>query len=133
MRRAFAVLVFAAALLGVAACGSSKPTTPAAPPPPTDLRGRTAVQIDATGNQFHPSSIIIDAGTKVTWRNADAVAHNVKKSADVADFGAPFGIDSDKFGPGRTYSFTFTKPGTYAYQCTIHAGMTGEVEVRAKA
>jgi plastocyanin len=133
MKHAAGLLLLTAALLGLTACGSSGSKTPAAPPPPTDLRGQTAVAIDASSNQFHPRSIIIDAGTKVTWRNADAVAHNVKKSADVADFGAPFGVDSDKFGPGKTYSFTFTKPGTYAYQCTIHADMTGQIEVRAKA
>lgn len=133
MRRVAVVFVVMAALLGLAACGSSSKPKTEAPPPPTDLRGKTAVDVVATGNQFQPPSIIIDAGTKVTWRNGDAVAHNVKKSADAVDFGAPFGIDSDKFGPGKTYSFTFTKPGTYLYQCTIHAGMTGQVEVRAKA
>jgi plastocyanin len=134
MRRTAGFLLLAFALLGLAACGSSsKPATPPPPPPPTDLRGKTAVEIDASGNQFSPPSIIIDEGTKVTWRNTDPTAHNVKKSADAVDFGAPFGVDSDKFGPGKTYSFTFAKPGTYAYQCTIHAGMTGTVEVRAKA
>ena len=133
MRRALAALVLAFALLGLAACGSSSSNTPAAPPTPTDLRGQTTVDVQASSNEFHPQSIIIDAGTKVTWHNGDAVAHNVKKSADAVDFGAPFGIDSDKFLPGKTYSFTFTKPGNYAYQCTIHAGMTGNVEVRAKA
>ena len=131
MRRALAVLVVLTAVLGLAACGSSKPKTEA-PPPPTDMRGKTEVEIPANGNQFHPASIIIDAGTKVTWRNADAVAHNVKKTADAVDFGAPFGVNSDEFGPGKTYSFTFTKPGTYFYECTIHAGMKGQVEVRAK-
>jgi plastocyanin len=28
-----------------------------------------------------------------------------------------------------TYSHTFTTPGTYHYQCTIHSGMTGVVIV----
>jgi len=132
MRRALAVLVLAFALVGLAACGSSSSNAPAAPPTPTDLRGQTTVDVQASSNEFHPQSIIIDAGTKVTWHNGDAVAHNVKKSADAVDFGAPFGVESDKFGPGKTYSFTFTKPGTYPYECTIHAGMTGTVEVRAK-
>ena len=131
MRRALAMLVVAFSMFGLGACGSSnKPAAP--PPPPTDLRGKAAVEVDATGNQFQPASIIIDAGTKVTWRNADPVAHNVKKSADVANFGAPFGIDADKFGPGATYSFTFRKPGKHFYTCTIHTLMNGDVDVRAK-
>lgn len=130
MRRALAVLVVLTAVLGLAACGSSKPKTEA-PPPPTDMRGKTEVEIPANGNQFHPASIIIDAGTKVTWRNADAVAHNVKKTADAVDFGAPFGVDSDKFGPGATYVFTFKKVGNYTYTCTIHSLMNGSVKVVA--
>jgi plastocyanin len=133
MRRIALLLLLTGVLFALVGCGSSKSNTPAAPPPPTDLRGQTAVQINATGNQFHPSSIIVDVGTKVTWHNADAVAHNVKKSADAVDFGKPFGVDSDKFGPGQSYSFTFTKPGMYLYQCTIHAAMTGSVDVRTKA
>jgi plastocyanin len=131
MRRALVTLVLVVALPGLAACGSSSKSSSSAPTP-TDLRGKTAVQVDAKSNQFNPASIIIDAGTKVTWTNSDSVAHNVKKSADAVDFGAPFGVDLDAFGPGKTYSFTFTKAGMYAYQCTVHSLMTGSVDVRAK-
>jgi plastocyanin len=131
MRRALVTLVLVVALPGLAACGSSSKSSSSAPTP-TDLRGKTAVQVDAKSNQFNPASIIIDAGTKVTWTNSDSVAHNVKNSADAVDFGAPFGVDLDAFGPGKTYSFTFTKAGMYAYQCTVHSLMTGSVDVRAK-
>jgi plastocyanin len=114
------------------ACGSSTPkTTPVAPP--VDARGKSAVEIDANQNQFTPASYIVDVGAKVTWKNTDTVAHDVKKAADASDFGAPFGIDASNFGPGQTYSFTFTKPGTYFYTCTIHTLMNGKVEVVAKA
>ena len=100
-----------------------------APPAPTDLRGKPTVDIDAKNNQFSPVDVIVTVGTKVTWHNTDAVTHNIKKSADALDFGAPFGTDS--FNPGQTYSFTFTKAGTFPYACTIHAAMTGKVEVVA--
>jgi plastocyanin len=30
----------------------------------------------------------------------------------------------------ESFSFKFTKPGTYRYVCTIHPRMTGEVVVR---
>jgi plastocyanin len=33
--------------------------------------------------------------------------------------------------PGATFSFTFTKPGTYTYHCAIHAFMTGTIIVTA--
>jgi plastocyanin len=127
-----AVVVLAAGLLlGATACGSSKPkVTPI--PPPTDARGKKQVEIDAKLNQFTPAAVIVDVGTKVTWRNTDSVAHNVEKSADALDFGATFGADASMFGPGQSYSFTFTKAGTFFYTCTIHTLMSGKVEVVAK-
>jgi plastocyanin len=119
------------AVLGATGCGSSKPK--AAPvPPPTDARGKKTVTIEAAQNQFSPAAVIVDVGTKVTWKNTDTIAHNVEKSADALDFGAPFGADASKFGPGQSYSFTFTKAGTFFYTCTIHTLMSGKVEVVAK-
>jgi plastocyanin len=79
-----------------------------------------------------PAAVIVDPGTKVTWRNTDSVAHNVEKSADALDFGAKFGADASLFGPGQSYSFTFAKAGTYFYTCTIHTLMSGKVQVVAK-
>jgi plastocyanin len=126
VRRVLLLLVLAGALL--AACGSS--SKPAAAPAPTDMRGKTAVEIDAKSNQWTPNDIIVDVGTKVTWRNTDPILHNIKKSADALDFGGTFGLNS--LSPGATYSFTFTKVGTFPYACTIHAGMTGKIEVMGK-
>jgi plastocyanin len=133
MRRAVVVAVLAVcSLTGVAACSSSKPkVTP--PPPPTDMRGHAAVEIDAKSNQFTPAAVIVDVGTKITWRNDDTVAHNVEKSADGLDFGGAFGADASAFNPGESYSFTFTKAGTFPYTCTIHTLMNGTVQVVAKA
>lgn len=124
------------ALVLLAACGgggggSSSTTVP--PPKPVDLRGQKQVAIEAKNNVFTPPSIIIDEGTKVTWTNGDTISHNVHKSADAVDFGAPFGIDTADFGPNQTYSFTFDKTGTFAYTCTIHSLMTGTVQVVAKS
>jgi plastocyanin len=131
--RALAVVALVAcALVGVASCGSSKPKV-APPPPPRDLRGHRQVAIDAVLDQFSPAVVIVDVGTRVTWTNKDAIAHNVEKSADALDFGAKFGADASRFGPGQTYSFTFTKAGTFLYTCTIHTLMSGEVRVVAKA
>jgi plastocyanin len=126
MTRVLLLVVLAGAWL--AACGSS--SKPAAAPAPTDMRGKTAVEIDAKSNQWTPNDIIVDVGTKVTWRNTDPILHNIKKSADALDFGGTFGLNS--FSPGATYSFTFTKVGTFPYACTIHAGMTGKIEVMGK-
>ena len=133
MRRAVAlVALVVCAFVGAVSCGSSKPkVTP--PAPPTDLRGHKQVAIDAVLDQFSPAAVIVDVGTKVTWTNKDAIAHNVEKSADALDFGAKFGADASVFGPGQSYSFAFTKAGTFFYTCTIHTLMSGKVEVVAKA
>jgi plastocyanin len=126
------VLVAGFALVA-SACGDDDPG--ARPEqPPADRRGQRAVEVAAEDNLFTPPHIIVDAGTKVTWRNADSVAHNVKKSADLIDFGGgkPFGVDAGEFGPDATYSYTFTEAGQFFYTCTIHAGMNGRVQVDPK-
>ncbi len=130
MRRSVGVaLLGALALTGLAACSSSsaKPTPAAAP---TNLRGHATVEIDARNFLFTPADVVVDVGTLVTWHNTDTVVHNVKKSADALDFGGTFG--TDVLNPGASYTFTFSKVGTFPYTCTIHAGMTGKVEVVEK-
>ncbi len=131
-RAVVTVALVAGLLVGAVGCGSSKPNVQPAPAP-VDLRGHKQVEIDAALNQFTPAAVIVDVGTNVTWRNNDSVAHNVEKSADALDFGAAFGADASRFGPGRTYSFTFTRAGTFFFTCTIHTLMSGKVEVVAPA
>jgi plastocyanin len=129
----FSVLgaVLVCVLVGLAGCSSSKQVKVGTTPlPPTDLRREKHVDVDARSDQFSPAGIIVTVGTEVTWHNQDAVVHNVKKSADALDFGAPFGDNS--LNPGQTYSFTFAKVGTFTYTCTIHAGMDGKVQVVAR-
>ncbi len=130
MKRALALALL---VLVAAACGSSsKPSAPVEQPP-LDQRGKSSVEIDANANLFTPATIEITAGTKVTWKNTDTVAHDVQKSSDAEDFGAPFGVRVGEFGPGKSYSFTFDKPGVYFYTCTIHTGMNGKIQVDAKS
>ncbi|MGW7006714.1 plastocyanin/azurin family copper-binding protein [Streptomyces sp. NPDC054933] len=72
---------------------------------------------------FAPASLKIKAGTTVTWTNKDTDAHTVTSSGS----GGP--LHSAPLTTGATYSYTFTKAGTYAYLCTIHPFMTATVEV----
>ena len=100
MKRVVAVALLA---LVAAACGSSsKPaTTSPIEQPPLDLRNQKQVEINAANNLFDPVTIEISAGTTVTWHNTDTVAHDVRKSADGQDFGAPFGVRVRAVRPGR--------------------------------
>jgi plastocyanin len=113
----------------VAACGGGSSEQTDEPPPPVDLRGQQQVIILAKDNFFEPAGVIVEPGTEVTWVNEGAIAHNVRKSADAVDFGAPFGVDTGQFPPGGRYTFTFAGAGSYPYTCTIHTFMDGQVIV----
>jgi plastocyanin len=121
------VLCLVVCLVAGAGCGGS--TGGASRQAVADLRRRTHVDVDAMSNRFVPSDIVINPGTTVTWHNRDPGTHNIRAASAAGDFGAFFGASTDAFGPGATYSFTFTKPGDFPYTCTIHPGMTGNVRV----
>ena len=55
------------------------------------------------------------------WTNKDSVQHT-----GIADDGS---FDSGKLVGGSTFSQTFSKPGTYAYHCTIHSSMKATITV----
>jgi plastocyanin len=80
--------------------------------------------ISMKGLRFHPDHAQVKVGQKVTWRDDESVPHDV-----VADSGAEF--KSSVFGKNKTYSFTPTAAGTIAYECTLHPGMKGTLEVVA--
>ena len=73
------------------------------------------------GFSFQPEVLKVKVGAKVTWTNDDAVAHTV--TADTNSFA------SGNLQPAGSFSFTFTRPGTYAYHCSIHPSMHGSVVV----
>jgi plastocyanin len=96
---------------GSTAGGSVGPTTP--------LPAGVAATVDIRNVAFQPTSVAVHVGQSVAWRFDDgSIPHNVTGN----------GWSS----PDRTsgfYTHTFTAPGTYAYRCTIHSGMTGVVVV----
>lgn len=70
---------------------------------------------------FSPSNLIVKVGSTVTWTNDDSAAHTV-----VADDGS---FSSGNLDKGATYSYTFSKEGTFAYHCGKHASMLATVMV----
>jgi plastocyanin len=72
---------------------------------------------------FTPAALTVPAGTTVTWTNRDTDAHTVTSQGS----GGP--LHSPAMDSGATFSFTFTKAGTYQYLCTIHPFMTATVTV----
>jgi plastocyanin len=71
---------------------------------------------------FGPGTLTIPAGTTVTWTNRDDIPHTV-----VSTEGA---FKSKVLDTDEKFSFTFSKPGSYPYFCSIHPKMTGKVIVQ---
>jgi plastocyanin len=82
--------------------------------------GAAAVEIKSFA--FNPGELDVAVGTTVTWTNDDQTAHTVSQVGG--------GFESGKLDPGKTFSFTFTKAGTYDYFCQFHANMKGTVVVK---
>lgn len=74
---------------------------------------------------FSPNPTKVQPGTKVTWMNSDSALHTVTSGK-----GAPDKMfDSRSLAPKKSFSFTFTKEGTFDYYCMLHPTMVGKVTV----
>ena len=82
-----------------------------------DNNGSSAVKIQNFA--FSPSTITVTAGTTITWKNFDDVAHTV-----TSDDGL---FDSGSISTNGTFSHTFNSAGTFDYHCTPHPAMTASV------
>ena len=108
--RVLLVLALAAALTG---CGG-------------DDAGGAPAAVAVRGFLFQPSPLEITAGTTVTWTNEDDILHTATSGAPDATTDV---FDGRMDGRGTSFSFTFGEPGTYAYFCSRHESMRGEVTV----
>ena len=81
-----------------------------------------AVEVKIDNFSFGPVAVTIPTGTTVTWTNRDDIPHTV-----VSTDGA---FKSKVLDTDEKFSFTFSKPGTYPYFCSIHPKMTGKVVVQ---
>lgn len=108
--------------------GGASPTATSAPAATaTTPANATTVKITgASGNfSFQPASVTIKVGSAVTWVNNSNVPHTA-----TSDSGSAVSWDSSAISTGGgSYSFTFTKPGTYAYHCSFHPFMHGVIVV----
>ena len=87
---------------------------------PARMRAPNEVGID--NFQFTPSSLMVKAGTSVTWVNDDDVPHLIASSNN--RFKASSVLDT-----GQRFTVTFAKPGSYPYFCSLHPKMQGTVVV----
>jgi amicyanin len=99
------------------ACNANRSATRAQEQPPPS-------QVQIANFSFSPATLSVPAGTTVTWTNRDDIPHTVVSTADPQLFKSKVLDTDDRF------SFTFSKPGTYSYFCSIHPKMTGKIVVQ---
>ena len=71
---------------------------------------------------FMPMQMTVAAGTTVTWTNQDGEPHTVVSGDGL--------FRSAALDQNDSFKFTFSKPGTYKYICSIHPKMVGIVTVK---
>jgi plastocyanin len=70
---------------------------------------------------FTPRQLDVLVGDNIVWRNTSIKTHNVKFETE--------GFNSGRLAPRLAANHIFALAGEYAYICTIHDGMTGELGV----
>ena len=81
-----------------------------------------STEIKVDNFTFTPETLTVPVNSTVTWTNKDDVPHVIASPDGVF---RSKGLDTDDH-----YSYTFTKPGTYDYFCSIHPKMTGKIVVQ---
>jgi plastocyanin len=79
-------------------------------------------KIVAKDFMFSPTPLTVKAGSTVTWTNLDDEPHTVVSDSGMFKSG---GMDTNE-----SFSFTFDKPGTYHFTCSIHPRMVGTIVVQ---
>ncbi|MCJ7457565.1 MAG: plastocyanin/azurin family copper-binding protein [candidate division Zixibacteria bacterium] len=104
-RSLLALTFISAVLLLAQGCSkSSSPTSPSPPPP--------ANSVSIVDFAFNPTSLTVDSGVTVTWKNNGAVQHTVTSDSGL--------FDSGQLSSGATYQHAFNKKGTFGYHCINH-------------
>ena len=84
----------------------------------------STMEVKIDNFSFGPVALTVPVGTTVTWTNRDDIPHTAVSTDDPKTFKSKV-LDTDE-----KFSFTFSKPGTYPYFCSIHPKMTGKVIVQ---
>jgi plastocyanin len=88
----------------------------------TDTLPANAEKAKITDIAFEPATITIKPGTAIRWTNDGQKPHTVTSLK--GDW------DSGDIQPGKDFTATFTKPGTFEYYCRYHKEMKGTIVVK---
>jgi plastocyanin len=89
-------------------------------PRPTPSRNKV---MDQSNKTFVPRVLPVTLGSKVDFRNKDAIFHNVFSLSRPNEF------DAGLYKGGQSYQKTFNTPGPVQVLCNIHSSMIGYVVV----
>jgi plastocyanin len=129
------LLITVGSLAGCSLSSESSATTPT-----STASAPAGPVINLSSLMFNPATTTVKVGTTVTWRNDEPITHTVTsgrfvgvdKTTGLRSSQDPDGTFNAKLpGKGKTFSFTFTKPGNYTYYCDIHQGMNATIKVVA--
>lgn len=116
------ITIAALASVGGIAPGGAGTAAQAPPPAPA------IVKVKVGDNFFKPKKVTVPIGTTIRWKNIGRVNHNI-----IPNKGKRFGINP--MPPKKVYRYTFAKPGTYKYYCSLHGapnvGQIGTIIVTA--
>ena len=108
MRRRLALVAALAALAGLGGAASARAET---------------LVIGMPGKFFDPPRATMVAGDTVVFRNYDLATHDVRIAAG--------GFDSGPIGRFGSWAQSIGQPGGYPFVCTLHAFMSGDLDVVA--
>jgi plastocyanin len=74
------------------------------------------------GMQFAPSSLEVNAGDTIIWKNKDLFPHTA--TAEGKKF------DSGTLQPGQQWKYVAKERGTFQYLCTLHPPMKATLIVK---
>lgn len=100
---------------------STAPAATATSSSSTPAQGTMKVAIQ--NYKFAPSTLTVSPGTTVTWTNEDSDAHTVTSKNGAF-------TQSNTLHKGDSFSFKFTKKGSYPYYCSFHPFMVATVVVK---
>jgi len=110
-----------------AAAPSAAPSTAASAPAGGGGTVQVKVEPDPTNlGKYVPDPVSVHVGGTVKWLFDDGQNNPHTATADDGTFDSAAKVTGNK---GDTYSFTFTKAGSFPYHCNYHANMKGTVTV----
>jgi plastocyanin len=110
-------LALAAAIFGLALIGLQGEVASAG----DEAQASRASAVEINHFAYHPPTLTIAAGSKVTFSNTSGTAHTATRAGS---------FSTGHIKPGHSVSIRFPQRGTFAYHCTIHPFMHGKIVVQ---